>query len=123
MALAVRIAIAIATWYPASVPALIYANWIVACLDLGRFPRPMLDDPKHVGMLTPVFHWFSVWSIFGGFYVFWAAVAFLLIALVLPKQPERKRLGLRVALSLLSVAALYGWAQLDPGSVVEWYLD
>jgi hypothetical protein len=123
VALVLRIATVIATWYPALVPALVYVNWIVAWVELERCPRPMFDDPKHVGTLTPLVHWFSVWGVVLGFWLFWGAVAFLVIALVLPKQPDRKRLARRVVLSLLGIAAVYGWVRLDPGRVFEWYMD
>ena len=109
--------------YPALVPALIYINWIVAWVELGRYPRLMLDDPKHVGRLGPVFHWFSVWSIVLGFWVFCAALALLLIALFLPRLKEKKRIALRLATALVSIAAVYVWFGLDPGRVIEWYFD
>jgi hypothetical protein len=120
---ALRIATWIATWYPGLALASIYSNWIVTWVELERCPRSSLDDPKHVGTLGPIVHWFSVWGLVLGFYAFCAAALFLLIALLLPQQPERRRLALRVAISALGSAAVYGWFRADPGNVIEWYFD
>jgi hypothetical protein len=118
-----RVATIVAIGFPALIPLLVYGDWIVARFELGRWPRLALDDPKHVGTLTPIVHAVSVWGVLRGFYVFCGALVVLLIALLVPKQPNRVQLALRLGFSLLSVGALYVWARLDPGRVFEWYVD
>ena len=34
----------------------IHATWLVAALELGRFPRPYADDPKSIGPATDVLY-------------------------------------------------------------------
>ena len=58
-----RTAARVAMLIPPLIPLLIYANWVVACVELGRLPVPMRDHPKHVGQLTPVLHWFMAWGL------------------------------------------------------------
>lgn len=117
-----RVAAVIAPAYPALVLILIYGNWLVAYLSLGRAPRPTLDDPKHIDPVNAVVHWLSVLGVALGFWLFWAAVLIMLLGLV-PEQSRRRQLGLRLGGSLLAMVAVYGWVRIDPGAVVEWYFD
>src|SRR5690606_30352962 len=67
------------TWVPAASAALmlvaVYGSWAVAWAQLGRRPRPSMDDPRHIGGLATDVHTFSVWMI--GFLAVVLVVAFL----------------------------------------------
>jgi hypothetical protein len=123
MAQVLRIASFIAIWYPAAPPVLIYANWVVALAELGRMPRFMLDDPKHVASLTPLVHWISGWSLILGYGAFLASAAILVVASLLPKQPKRRQLLGQLGIAGLGALAAYVWCLVDPGGVVGWYFD
>jgi hypothetical protein len=40
--------------YPAWLAGSFYATWLVAWIQLGHRPRPMLDDPKSIGGLVDI---------------------------------------------------------------------
>src|SRR6185369_3979595 len=78
-------------WAPAVSAVLmivaVYCSWAVAYVQLGRRPRPSMDDPKSIGGFATDVYSFSVWVI-GILAVIWAVS--LLLKLGRTASPEAK---------------------------------
>ena len=110
--------------YPCWLVASFYLTWLIAWIQLGRFPRPSLDDPKSIGGLMDI-----AYPVPG------------LLLLVMPvmtplglassffcpvRKPLSKRYAFRSLLVVFYIAlCAMAWTLLnkDPGRVVEWWLD
>ena len=122
----VRRTLLVASFYPLSMLALVYLTYIVGAVSLGRLPRPMLDDPKGLGESVRLLMWITLLN----FPVTWLAMGLNVLgcALDYAQAPRRRRrVGLR---SLYHLAIAIGcWVvviltlAVDPGRVLEWFLD
>lgn len=110
--------------YPVWLLSSFYITWLVAWIQLGHPPRPSLDDPKSIGILTDVFH-------------FGSGVLLLLMPVLAPAGlmasfsfPVGKTRSTRVFFRLI-LALLYGLLctlviitlRTDPGNVIQWWFD
>jgi hypothetical protein len=119
--------ISIAFWLAvasaAVIPLAIYANWLVACIQLHHRPVPLIEDPKLIGRLTSVIYSvtnplvdFASWAL-----VF--ATSLLILISVWPQQFDRRNVIRKLCISVgaaLIVLMMFKW---DPGRVFEWYVD
>jgi hypothetical protein len=118
-----QLAARIACGYPLLLPLLVYGHWLLAWAELGRMPVALLDDPKHIGTLTPGVHWLSCLVTVVGLYAYLLALALLVLAALWPRQQVRKATWLTLAASVLGGAGTYWLMRSDPGDVVVWFLD
>jgi len=63
-------------FYPVFYMVMIHLTWVVAWMELGRPPRPFLDDPKYIG--GPVDAWYSITRHVGS----WSNLSLLLTAVM-----------------------------------------
>lgn len=101
----------------------IYANWVLACLQLHRRPVPLRDDPKGIGGVASAMY--SVGSPLTDFlsWTLVCATGLLILITVWPQKHDRrnatKKMCFCVGVGLLMLLIF----KLDPWHVVEWYLD
>lgn len=50
-------------WMPTLMVAVVYCSWAVAYAQLGRRPRPSMDDPLQIGGVATDVHAFCAWTI------------------------------------------------------------
>jgi hypothetical protein len=100
----------------------VYTVWLIAWVQLGRRPRPLLDDPKNLGGWVDIPHTASVLLFMIAFPLLGAAVGAALSLGVFGKGKWNVAL-LSFGALLLSWTAAFAVARLDPGRVVAWYLD
>jgi hypothetical protein len=108
--------------YPWAWLGSVYAVWAIAGLVIGRWPRPLLDDPKTLGGWVNLPHTVSV----------------LILALAMPALGTSVAAALTLGFSrkmkwsaafswlsalLLSWTLAVGLARLDPGRVIAWFVD
>ena len=103
--------------------ALVYTSWAVAYWQLGRRPRPSMDDPSDIGGLsTQVTNYVS-----SAVYVtllLWAISMIAVLCVVLwPKSSERNWWLKRFGVGLVSMALLFLSMHHSPGNAVMWFLD
>jgi hypothetical protein len=108
--------------YPWGWLSTVYAVWLVAWTALGRRPRPLLDDPKHLGGVVDVAHTASIYVFLLALPILFASLAAALALRFIEKAPWRTAL-LWLAALLFSWIIGVGFARLDPGHVIAWYLD
>lgn len=107
-------------WVLASTPALvIYFTWIVAWICLGHPPRPLLDDPKHIGPIVSAVYLVSMLS-----FPLFPMGAFVgpIIQIAAGDRKHSVRVvyaGISAFIGVLTVLLLR-W---DPLRVVYWYMD
>jgi hypothetical protein len=118
-----HLAALVGTWYPPAVLALLYGNWLVVCVALGRVPVPMRDDPKHLGDVTAVVHWFAVLGLAAGFYPFLVSASILAVAALAPSLPNRQEMRRRLGFAAGGGLLAYALVRWDPGRIVEWFFD
>ncbi|MCP4891050.1 MAG: DUF4158 domain-containing protein [Planctomycetaceae bacterium] len=110
--------------YPVWVLAAFCVTWLIAWVQLGHQPRPMLDDPKSIGGFSD-----DVYMISGMFVILMPALAplGLVAAFLCPVFMRRGvRGGLNAGLMMLYVllaASAILMLGADPGHVVEWWFD
>ena len=110
--------------YPAWLLASFYAAWLVAWVQLGHPPRPMLDDPKSIGVATDIAYYVS-----GMFVMLLPALTPIgLAASFLCPIPIRRELRgeLGAAFAMLYIvfcAIVLLTLRSDPGRVIEWWFD
>jgi hypothetical protein len=100
----------------------VYATWLVARASLGRSPRPLLDDPKHIGDAVGTAH----------------AVSAALLTVLLPggilsvvaalwlggsRRLHWKAVGWWLSALVLSWLSAVFYGRLDPGRVLAWFID
>jgi hypothetical protein len=121
-----RIAAWVFACYPLLLLACLYATWWAAWYCLGHPPRPSLDDPKFIGPLVDAPH-AATWLLFFGF------LPALLVNVVLvviefgrtlySDHDGLGRVAARLGLPMLSWPLAFFWLQVDPGDVVNWFMD
>ena len=110
--------------YPLWLLSSFYITWLVAWIQLGHPPRPSLDDPRSIGILTDVFYFGS-----GMLLLLTPALALagLMASFSFPIGKTRsKRVFFRLVLALL-----YGLLctlviitlRTDPGNVIQCWFD
>ena len=104
-------------WY-----ASVYLVWLVAWLTLGRRPRPLLDDPKHLGGWVDVAQTLSVGLFLLSFACFGAGFV-VTILLGFLRRTTWQSAFLRLGALLLSWILAVGFGRLNLGYVVAWYVD
>ena len=101
-----------------------YSTWLIAWIQLGHLPRPMLDDPKSIGGVMEIAYFVS------GILVMTMPVLTpigLIASFFCPISTRRTaRYALKAALAVLYVALcalVLLTLRTDPGRVVEWWFD
>lgn len=84
----------VATWYPLSIPLLVYINCLL-----------------------------TAWGIFVGVYVFAAALIVLLLLVIVPGRRNWRQLVTPLAVAVVASSATYIWVRWELCNVVVWYLD
>ena len=116
-------------WAPATSAALmilaIYCSWATAYVQLGRRPRPNIDDPDMIGgfftelydlCLPLVFVLFVIWTITSAFTLLMAD----------SRKVEHWRgwgLGFVVGLIAFGLLCLLFVLRSSPGDAIEWFFD
>ncbi len=94
----------------------VYLFLFSAIVDLGHFPKPSINDPKHIGSQ---FLYLVVWY---GFIPMLISVLVGMITLIVSlviKAVSTKH----VAIFLLGVTTILVQIFIDPGDVLYWYMD
>jgi hypothetical protein len=114
----IRIAIA----YPWGWLGSVYAVWLIAWFTLGRRPRPLLDDPKHIGGVVDFAHTTTIFCFMLAPPALFAGLLASISLRFVSKAPWRVALFWFSAVALSWILAVI-YARLDPGRVVAWYVD
>lgn len=109
--------------FPILVVLSLYLSWFAARGVLGRWPRPMFDDPKNI-------HggWMWLYDATWGL-ILWGTPAFLIgavgmAAFVLVKRNSNWKLRLLdLGVSMFLFAGLIGFLEWDPHNVWYWFFD
>jgi hypothetical protein len=100
----------------------VYCVWLVACIQLRRPPRPLLDDPQILGGWVDATHKASVVLM-----LFVPPILVLSLIAALATGVVRRapwRIALRWVAALLVSWLLAGaLARFDPGYVIAWFID
>lgn len=106
--------------YPVLWLGVVYHLAWMAQAQLGRWPRPSLDDPKALGEPVPTLHLVAMLLL-----VAWPLSWCLgLVGLGLGwRRDDACRAGARLAVLMAANALVLGLARWDPGRVFEWLLD
>ncbi len=107
--------------YPWIVMVALYATWLVAAGELGRFPRPNRDDPESIGPVTDVARSATIVLIMASP----LSLGMLTVGLIgVVTRSGRTRGGL---LGIASICFLASWAAscglLRHSSVANWFMD
>ena len=110
--------------YPVWIAGSFYSTWLIAWVELGHRPRPMLDDPKYIGGLMD--------------YVYpLPALTLMALPVLAPlgmassfftpfRGVRRRRITLSVVLAVLHVGiwtlSIWGLRN-DPFRVADWWFD
>lgn len=110
--------------YPVWLVGAFYATWLVAWVELGHRPRPMLDDPKYIGGLMDFVYGVPGYLLLG--LPVLAPLGFA-ASFFCQKRTTRERRGvLAMVLAafyvLMCVTAIVV-LRYDGASVVEWWFD
>lgn len=114
---------AVAYLYPLLTAASIYSSWLVAWMCLGRVPRPLLDDPKFIGGVMDIAYLLSMLAFYSAPVLTPLCFA---SSFFCPLGRIRNRVARSIVLALAYLAMLAGvilLLRLDPGRVVEWWID
>ncbi len=99
----------------------VYCSWAVAYAQLGRRPRPSMDDPTDIGGFATDVHTFCVWVI--GILAAIFTVAFLL-RLVMAESPEsERRSGRLLDFSIGVIAIGLPFSLLFLHDAIVWFID
>jgi hypothetical protein len=108
--------------YPIVLPLAFLATWLAGRLSLGYWPRPSLDDPKHIGAWVDVPYNITALLMVVGL----PAFAFGIISLIYRgycDETRRRSLLLVSTLSVICMVATVLILRLDPWGIVTWYAD
>ena len=97
-------------------------TWIAARLSLGHWPRPYLDDPKHIGVWVDVPYAVTGALFNVGLPVFLVALAVIAFQ-AFRDASQRKRLVRAAVVSLLFTIAVMAFLWWDPLRIFEWFAD
>lgn len=120
--LKLRIAMALSVCYPWLWLASVYVTWVVARVVLGRFPRPLLDDPKNIVGAVSTVHAISVALLMPLLPLGFASVV-VGVWLGASRRLHWNAVGTWLSVLVLSwlFAVIYG--RMDPGHVLAWFID
>jgi hypothetical protein len=105
--------------YPLLLVSSFYSTWIIAWISLGHRPRPMRDDPKHIGIEVDIPYLIS------GLLLIGIPVA-VLLGLALQLLVARRSRSQKLLWSLLLIvlwSLTIAFLRWDPWLVGEWYMD
>jgi len=108
--------------YPVVLPLAFLATWLAGRLSLGYWPRPSLDDPKHIGAWVDVPYNITALLMLVGL----PAFAFGILSLIYRAyrdETRRRRLLRASILSVILMVATVLILRWDPLGVVTWYAD
>ena len=83
----------------------------------------MLDDPKHIHGFTPLFYFFSTWSMMGALLALVCSLGLLFPTLFAKSSASKAELYARLCIGLFGPCLVWGWFQIDPCGIIEWYFD
>jgi hypothetical protein len=120
--LKLQIGMAVSVCYPWLWLGSVYATWLVAHISLGRNPRPLLDDPKHIVGAVSTIHAASVALLMPLVPVGFASVV-AGVWLGASRRLHWNAVGTWLSALVLSwlFAVIYG--RMDPGRVLAWFID
>jgi hypothetical protein len=109
--------------FPLLLLACFYGTWLAGRAALGRWPRLIFDDPKHIkGGMMWMYNVTYYLITFGIPLFCLSLLAVGAIVLIRRREGWRKRLiELGIAIFLFFWLVLF--ARWDPQSVMEWYFD
>jgi hypothetical protein len=100
-----------------------YATWVAGRLALGRWPRLMYDDPKHIEGGLMWLYDVTVTLIYFGL-PFFPLALFVLALFCFIKRPDRWKARLaELGAAAVLFACFILFCYWDPQSVVEWLGD
>ena len=114
-------------WAPAASMLLmivaVYSSWAVAYGQLGRHPRPSIDDPKFIGGFSTDVYTICVWLILV-LAAIWALTSLIALVMgVLPKTKHRSGWWLGFAAGLIAFGVQVPLLRNSPGDAIEWFAD
>lgn len=99
----------------------IYCSWAVAYTQLGRRPRPSMDDPKYIGGFATDFSTFCVWLIYILAAIWVVAVILRLRSVASPEQEQRSGRFLDFILGAIAVGLPFSLLFLH--DAIAWFID
>lgn len=118
----VRAIRAYALGFPFVLPIALYSTWVAARLSLGHWPRPSLDDPKHIGPWVDIPYVITRLLLIVGLPIF-AVVVIALVYRAFRDESRRKNLLLTATASVLFMIAGISFLAWDPFGVGDWFMD
>ena len=105
---------------------LLYSTWLAAAISLGHWPRPSRDDPKYINSVVSFLHTATAFAFLFAFLGLAFPVASLIIDFISPawyRRHIRWNSALLFGMALLSFAILSITLKLEPGRVMDWFMD
>jgi hypothetical protein len=107
----------------AVIPGAMYANWLVACIQLQRRPVPLIEDPKLIGgTASAIYSVTYPLTTFAG-WTFVCATGFLILICAWPQQFDRRNAIKKLCVCGGAGLLVFLMFKFDPWRVVEWYAD
>jgi hypothetical protein len=118
--------VALLGWVPvASVMLMIatmYCAWAAAYAQLGRRPRPSIDDPNAIGGFSTDVYVFCEWVVMILFAI-WALSSIFAVVMDVRSRGQSRSWGLGVGASLIALGLLVPLWFSSPGDAVQWFAD
>jgi hypothetical protein len=121
-----RIAAGAFACYPLLPLACLYATWWAAWYSLGHSPRPSLDDPKFIGPLVDSPYAATELLLDGCLPALLVNVVLVVIEfgrMLYSNHDRLGRLAARLGLPMVSWPLAFCWLRIDPGDVMNWFID
>jgi uncharacterized membrane protein len=116
-------------WVPATSVAMMifamYSSWAAAYAQLGRRPRPNIDDPNMIGGFSTDLYDLCLSLVFVLF-IIWAGTSAFTLLMADSRKTERWRgWGIGFVMGLVAFGSMFLLfvLQSSPGDAIEWFFD
>jgi hypothetical protein len=117
--------------YPILAVLSLYIAWIAGRIELGHWPRPMIDDPKYIGGSVDVFYMIAAILVYLLLFpVLLVNGAFILVGIeykgirwVFKKEPPSLWSWLLLIMTGITWTGCFLVLRWDPLRVFEWFMD
>jgi hypothetical protein len=108
------------TW-PTLMVVAVYCSWVAAYAQLGRRPKPSMDDPKGIGGTATDVYTFCVWVI-GILFAIWTVAVILRLMKAAPPE-EARRNGRLLEFCIGATAIGVPFSLLVLHDAILWFID